>query len=82
MPAIDIIYEYAGSTVVRGGLSGSGDLGLITTGVYERSAGSESFIVAPAMEYNWNGHVGMIMGFAVTVAGRNTAATVIGRRRF
>lgn len=32
-----------------------------------------SFVLAPAIEYNWNSNVGVIVGSVFTVAGKNTA---------
>jgi hypothetical protein len=32
--------------------------------------------VAPAVEYNWNGNVGLIVGARIPVGGRNTSAGV------
>jgi hypothetical protein len=33
--------------------------------------------LAPAIEYNFNGNVGIIVGAIVTISGRNTDASVI-----
>jgi len=41
------------------------------------SGASRSLSVAPALEYNFTGRIGVIAGAKVTVAGRNTTAVVI-----
>jgi len=37
---------------------------------------SDSLAFAPAIEYNWNGHVGVIFGVRLVPRGRNTSATI------
>lgn len=71
-PAIDIVYSHNDGSAIRGTQSADG----LVTALRSRSGSSESLSVAPAMEYNWNGHYGVIVGAEVVAAGRNTAATV------
>jgi hypothetical protein len=44
--------------------------------VRSRSVSTSSTAVAPALEYNWSGSVGVIAGVEFTTAGRNTGAYV------
>ncbi len=39
---------------------------------------SESFSLAPALEYNWSANIGLIGGVWFTVGGRNTSRFVSG----
>jgi hypothetical protein len=41
-----------------------------------QSGSSEYFAVAPAVEYNFNGRVGVIVGARIFVAGRNTGSSI------
>ena len=44
----------------------------------DRDFGSgEVFTLAPAVEYNWNSRMGVIVGAIFTAAGRNASANVI-----
>lgn len=71
-PAIDIVYSHSDGSSTRGTQALNG----VTTALRSRSGSSESISVAPAIEYNWNSHYGLIAGADVVVAGRNTAKTV------
>lgn len=71
-PAVDVVYSHTDGTTIHGTQISNG----LVTHVGADSGSSESISVAPAMEYNWNSHYGMIVGADVVVAGRNTAATV------
>lgn len=44
--------------------------------LYSNSGGGESLQWAPAIEYNWNGHIGLIAGVQMTPWGRNTDRVV------
>jgi hypothetical protein len=59
--ALDVQYQHDSSTR----LSGAAPFG-----------SSESFTLAPAVEFNWNSRMGVIVGSVLTVAGRNTSANV------
>ena len=72
VPAIDIIYGHSDGASIRGVQAANG----LATPIRSTSGSSESISVAPALEYNWNGHYGVIVGANVVAAGRNTAATV------
>lgn len=71
-PAVDIVYRHSNGSRIRGTQLSNG---LVST-LDADSGSSESISVAPAMEYNWNSHYGVIVGADVVVAGRNTAETV------
>ncbi|WP_423821659.1 hypothetical protein V5738_15135 [Salinisphaera sp. SPP-AMP-43] len=71
-PAVDIVYSHTDGASIRGTQASNG----LVTAVHSRSGSSEAIDIAPAIEYNWNRHYGVIMGADVVVAGRNTAATV------
>jgi hypothetical protein len=72
--ALDLGYEHDTTTKVAGRYT------LPTGGApldFRASSGSsEAFILAPAVEYNFNSQVGVIMGARVVAAGRNTTATI------
>lgn len=72
VPAVDIVYSHSDGSSIRGTQALNG----VTTALRSESGSSESVSVAPALEYNWNGHYGVIVGADVVVAGRNTAKTV------
>lgn len=71
-PAVDIVYSRSNGSTIRGTQVSSG----LVTAVAAESGSSESISVAPAIEYNWNSHYGVIVGASAVVAGRNTAETV------
>jgi hypothetical protein len=67
--ALDLVYQHDTSTSLRG-LDGAG------TPVRTDFGSSESFTLAPAIEYNWNSRMGVIVGALFTADGRNTSAAV------
>lgn len=71
-PAVDIVYSHSGGASVRGTQASDG----LVTAVSSTSKPSEAVDVAPAIEYNWNSHYGVIVGADVVVAGRNTGDAV------
>jgi hypothetical protein len=75
--ALDVIYLRGAGTRVSGSLaspaSGTSDV----AGFQAESGSSYSIGFAPAIEYNWNGNVGILMGVRVFEIGRNVTATVI-----
>jgi hypothetical protein len=68
--ALDLVYQHDTSTTLRG-LDG---LGLPIRNDF---GSGESVTLAPAIEYNWNSRMGVIVGGIFTASGRNTGATVI-----
>jgi hypothetical protein len=66
--ALDGIYNHSNSTHVLGS-DGSGPVGA-------NLPGSDSFGLAPAIEYNWAPNLGLLLGTRVIFAGRNTPASV------
>lgn len=67
--ALDAVYRQTHNTRVRGfdasGAAATFDLG-----------SSRSFALAPAVEYNFNANVGVLLGMRAIVGGRNTSAHV------
>lgn len=72
--ASDFVYKYRSKTKFSG-ING--------TNVYGQEASnalpsSSSWGIAPAIEYNWNTHIGLIGGALFTIAGRNDIAFTSG----
>ena len=65
--AFDLVGNHAAGFNLRG-IDASG------SAVHARGAASSSLSIAPAIEYNWSGRMGVIAGVALSVAGRNTAS--------
>jgi hypothetical protein len=73
--ALDIVYEHDASTHVSGSLpSAAGAPGV--TDFRARSKSRYTLGLAPAIEYNWNNRVGLLVGVRMFVAGRNATASV------
>ncbi|HXN57304.1 MAG TPA: transporter, partial [Candidatus Angelobacter sp.] len=73
--ALDIVYQHEDSTGVSGSLpSTAGAPGV--TDFRARSGSGYSLGLAPAIEYNWNSRVGLLVGVRMFVAGRNATASV------
>jgi len=72
--ALDLVYQRDGSTTVRG--VGIDPVTGSSVSVDERSGSAWRFGVAPAIEYNWSGAVGVIVGARWFAAGKNTGATL------
>ena len=74
--ANDFDWEHDGNTRVAGGypLTTTGGLGP-ADGV-EDSGADDILYLAPAVEYNWSGRMGVIAGARIAVMGRNVGATV------
>jgi len=73
--ALDIVYQHEDSTGVSGSLpSAAGAPGV--TDFRGRSGSAYSLGLAPAIEYNWNSSVGLLVGVRMFVAGRNATASV------
>jgi len=67
--ALDVLQNYGKSFRTTGVDPG----GVV---VSARSASTASTAIAPAVEYNWSGSVGLIAGVEFTTAGRNTSSYV------
>jgi len=74
--ALDAVYEHDASTRVAGGYVVQRGSVSQPVNLVESSGSSDSLAFAPAIEYNWNGHVGVIFGAKLVARGRNTAATI------
>jgi hypothetical protein len=75
--ALDAVYEHDASTRVAGeDLSGHATDPAART-ILLNSGSSDSLSFAPAVEYNWSGNVGFIMGVKFPATGRNTSAAII-----
>jgi hypothetical protein len=74
VPALDFTYRHAGDTHVSGynilDASGHG-----SSSIRFASGSSDTFALAPAIEYNWTSNLGVLLGVRL-IAGRNTTATV------
>ena len=74
--ALDLLYRHSDNTRVTGhsvldpAAPAAGDYIRVDTGA------SVSYAIAPAVEYNWNANVGLLVGTRVILGTRTTAATV------
>ena len=71
--ALDVLYQRDDSTSVRGFI---GDPSSPRNGFRQDSGSSRRFGIAPALEFNWNEHIGVIAGVRWFLDGRNTAASI------
>src|SRR3984893_19102001 len=72
--ALDIVYQYNSNTRVSGTLpSAAGAPG--GSSFHARSGSGYSLGLAPAIEYNWNSRIGLLLGLRMFVAGRNATAS-------
>lgn len=67
--AMDVQYQHDS----RGSLAGTTQ----SRSIRQSFASSSAVSLAPAVEYNFNGNVGVIVGAIWTAAGRNTSASII-----
>jgi hypothetical protein len=75
--ALDVVYEHDDRTTLSGfDLSPSGGASQALP-VHRDFGWGEVFTLAPAIEYNWNSRMGVIVGAIFTAAGRNASANVI-----
>jgi hypothetical protein len=75
--ALDVAYVHSASTRVVGQYMQSSSGGSMPASVHNLSGSSQSFSVAPAIEYNWTSTVGVIFGAKWVAAGRNTGAAIV-----
>jgi hypothetical protein len=74
--ALDIVYSTSGPTRLAGQYVTTSGGSMAT--IFATSLGSsDSFSVAPAIEYNWSSTIGLIVGAKLAVAGRNTGAAIV-----
>jgi hypothetical protein len=74
--ALDIAYEHDGHTTLEGVVPPPAAGGGTPARIQQDFGSGEVFTLAPAVEYNFNSRVGLIVGSLFTVAGRNASATV------
>jgi hypothetical protein len=74
--ALDAVYEHDADTRVDGYYLPPTAVAALTS-IERHSGSSDSLGLAPAVEYNFSGNVGVIVGAKLTATGRNTSATVI-----
>ena len=67
--ALDLVQNYADTTHVSGAIGSAA----VTT---SKNPAGIAFSVAPAVEYNFSGSVGLIVGVQLSVAGRNAGSYV------
>jgi Putative MetA-pathway of phenol degradation len=70
--ALDIVYQHNGSTRVSGSLPPAAGV----TDFRADSGSGYSLGLAPAIEYNWNSRVGLLVGVRIIGVGRNATASV------
>jgi len=75
VPALDATYRHEGGTHVIGHNILDLNNAQTPSSIRLNSGSSESFGLAPAIEYNWTANLGMLLGVRV-IAGRNTTSTV------
>jgi hypothetical protein len=68
--ALDLVQNYADGFVLNGTSTASG-------AVHTSGGSSTSFALAPAIEYNWSGNLGIIAGVEFSIAGRNTSSYIV-----
>ena len=74
--ALDIAYEHDTRTTLNGFLPAPAGSTVPPTRVEQDFGSSEVFTLAPAVEYNFNSRIGLIVGALFTAAGRNASAAV------
>jgi hypothetical protein len=74
--ASDVFYRRGGNTRVTGTSSQDGSGAQAPPGIQLDSGTSDTFGLAPAIEYNWQANLGVLLGVRVIAAGRNTSATI------
>lgn len=75
--ALDIAYEHDSHTTLSGFVPVAAGGSAPTTRIQQDFGSSEVLTLAPAVEYNFNNRVGLIVGAAFTAAGRNASATAV-----
>jgi hypothetical protein len=70
--ATDLVWVHNASMRLTGSQPAADAIAFVNT----QSGSSEYFAVAPAVEYNFSGRVGVIVGARIFVAGRNTGSSV------
>ncbi len=74
--AAEVAYQHADNTRVTG-RNRMADASSVDLLVYQASSGSSrSISLAPEIEYNWSGRVGLLAGVIFTVSGRNVAESI------
>jgi len=71
--ALDVLYQRDESTKVRGTVRGAASQRF---DLQQESGSSRRLGIAPAVEFNWNEHVGVIVGARWFLDGRNAAASI------
>jgi Putative MetA-pathway of phenol degradation len=75
--ALDVQYEHDGATTLQGFMPAPSGSNAPSTRIQQDFGSGEVFTLAPAVEYNFNSRIGVIVGSLFTVAGRNASATVV-----
>ena len=71
--ALDVVYQHEGDTLVHGQLAPPGGGG----GSFSAASGSAYALqLAPAIEYNFNSRIGVLLGVRIFASGRNTTSSV------
>ena len=72
--ALDVVYQHNDNTRVRGSVPSAGAAGV--SDFRADSGAGYSLALAPAIEYNWNSRIGLLVGVRMFVAGRNATSSV------
>jgi hypothetical protein len=75
--ALDVVYQHDERTTLSGFDFAPPGSNAQAIPVHRDFGWGEVFTLAPAVEYNWNSRMGVIVGTIFTVAGRNASANVI-----
>lgn len=72
--ALDLLYRHSANTRISG--HSALDPAVQRDDIDVDSGSGVSFAIAPAVEYNWNANIGLLLGTRVILGTRTTAATV------
>ena len=74
--ALDATYRHSEDTLVSGYSIATFDSGQALLNIQTHVGSSETFALAPALEYSWKPNLGVLLGIRLIAAGRNTTATI------
>ena len=74
--ALDVTYGHAWNTRLSGSDSVDANAVQNPLGILRDSGSSDAFALAPAIEYSWTSHLGILFGVRVMAAGRTQPATI------
>jgi hypothetical protein len=74
--ALDVVYQHNASTIVIGSYATDSGSGAALAAIQASSGAGWSVGFAPAVEYNWNSRIGIIMGARIIPLGHSTGASI------